>query len=175
MVDYSTRNQEEIFPYYRFDGGARLGEVKLDEWKSHKYTGLTGKTSQPGHKTLERIYVATAAYLQRRDVQNDLVEVAKLLVKRRRLRTRDPSAWERYASASYYYCTHDGCERGRIDTRQLYKEHLKERHHIQVADEALEKTMLESRHCWVYRNTTPSDPGRSPSIPATASGALHGG
>ncbi len=176
MDGLATRDQEEIFPYYRFDGGPRLGEVELDEWKSHKFTRLTGKSTQPGHKTLDKMYLATAAYLQRRDVQNDLTECANLLVKRRRLRTRNYSAWERYASASYYICVHNGCEKVRIDTRQLFKEHLKERHHIQVADEVLEKTILDSRHCWIYqKGALLSDASRLPSAPVTASGALHGG
>ncbi len=174
MVGLSTRDRKEIFPYYRFDGGPRLGEVKLDEWKSHKFTGLTGKSTEPGHETLDKMYLATAAYLQQRDVQNDLKDCAKLLVKRRRLRTRDFSKWERYASASYYMCVHNGCEKARIDTRQLFKQHLKDRHRIQVADEVLEKTTLDSRHCWVYRKgVLSSNANRVPSVPVTASEALH--
>ena len=173
MAGLSTRNGEDIFPYYRFDGGTRLGETKMDEWKSHKFTKITGKPAQTGHKTLEKMYEATAAYLRQRDVQNDLTECAKLLVKRRRLRTRNISAWERYALASHYYCTLPGCEKVRQDTRQLYKEHLKDVHHIQVEDEVLEKMMLESRHCWVYRKSARSSGANSvPSASATASGAL---
>ena len=174
MVGLSTRDGEDVFPYYRFDGGRRLGETKMDEWKSHKFTKITGKPAVTGHKTLEKMEEATAAYLRQRDVQNDLSECAKLLVKKRRLRTRNDSAWERYASASYYYCTLPGCERVRQDTRQLYKEHLKEKHHIQVEDKVLEKTMLESRHCWVYRNSAKSSGAeRVPSASATASGGLN--
>jgi len=31
MLDHSRERDQEKFPYYRFDGGDRLGEVKLDE------------------------------------------------------------------------------------------------------------------------------------------------
>jgi len=77
MMRMSNHDGVERFPYYRFDGGKRLGEVGLGEWKGHKLTVLTGRDKKPGCKTLEKMYVATAAYLQRRDVQKDLMELQR--------------------------------------------------------------------------------------------------
>lgn len=148
MASSSDRNH---FQYYRFDGGDRLGEVTLDEWKSHRFASFRGKNPAPGFKTIDRMDQATAWYLQKRAVQHDLTELAKLLVHRRRLRTRDVSAWDRYASASYYECTHKGCQRTRINTGDLYKQHLKDVHNIKLVEEVIERDMRKSRHCWTYR------------------------
>ena len=155
MTRLSRRDGDDIFPYYRFDGGERLGKVELDEWKGHRFTGITRRSTEPGCKTLEEMFVATAAYLQDRDVNRDLDECARTLVRRRRLRTRDVSAWDRYASASYYECSYQGCQRFRINTRQLFKEHVKKEHFSALPDTPLEKAMKECRRCWIYR-TAPS-------------------
>ncbi|KAL8690818.1 MAG: hypothetical protein Q9224_004317, partial [Gallowayella concinna] len=106
MARCAQRDHKRIFDYYRFDGGNRLGQVDLDEWKSHRLTGLTGKSADPGFKTLDKMDIAIAVYLRDADVQKDLDACAKLLVKRRRYRTRDASAWDRYASASFYECSY---------------------------------------------------------------------
>ena len=147
----STALRTPGFKYYRFDGGERLGEVALDEWKSHRFAKLRDKDPTPGYITIDKTDQATAWYLQKRSVQKDLLEVAKLLVRRRRLRTRDMSEWDRFASASWYECTHKGCEHRPIDTADLYKQHVKEIHGIVLADEIIERDMQQSRHCWTYR------------------------
>ena len=144
-------NSPAGFEYFRFDGGERLGEVALDEWKSHRFAKLRDKDPTPGYITIDKMDQATAWYLQKRSVQKDLLEVAKLLVRRRRLRTRDMSEWDRFASASWYECTHKGCERKPIDTADLYKQHVREIHSIVLPDEVIEKDMQKSRHCWTYR------------------------
>lgn len=152
----SYHNQKEFFSYFRFDGGDDLGKLKLDEWKSYKAAGLRDKSKTSGCITIRKIESAVANYLNNRDVQEQLKVCAKLLVRRRRLRTRDSSAWDRYASASHYECAWKGCEREIIYTAQGYRKHIKEKHHIDVTDQAIaksiEKRMQESRHCWVYRN-----------------------
>lgn len=151
----STHDLKDVFPYYRFDGGKLLGEVDLDEWKSHRLTRLTGKDNESGCKTLNKMFVAVAAYLHRRGVQDDLNKCAKLLVKRRRLRARDTSAWDRYASASFYECSFQGCQKFHINTAQLFKEHVKKEHYSTLrADPQLEAAMKKSRRCWIYRNAS---------------------
>lgn len=157
MVRLARRDEKDIFDYYRFDGGNRLGQVKLDEWKSHRLTRLTGHPADPGFKTLDKMYVATAAYLQEDIVQKDLDECAKLLVRRRRYRTRDASAWDRYASASFYECSYQKCQKTPHKTAQLYKDHVKREHFSALTDQPLETAMKTSRRCWVYRNA-PSTP-----------------
>lgn len=151
----STHDNQNLFPYFRFDGGKLLGEVELDEWKSHRLTRLTGKENEPGCKTLKKMFIAVATYLHSRRVQDDLNKCAKLLVKRRRLRVRDTSAWDRYVSASYYECSYPGCQKFRIKTAQLFKEHVKREHYsTSLADRPLEATMKSSRRCWIYRNAS---------------------
>ena len=176
MICRASHDGKDIFDYYRFDGGNRLGQVKLDEWKSHRFTRLTGQTPDPGAKTLDKIYVATAAYLQDDIVQKDLDECAKLLVRRRRYRTRDASAWDRYASASSYECPYQKCQKTLHNTAQLYKDHVKKEHFSDLAHQPLETAMKTSRRCWVYRNppstpaskTTETRPQRNGNLAAPA-------
>lgn len=149
---------EEAFLYFRFGGGEPLGTVALDEWESHHFTKLTGHSDERGSKTIKKIEVGTVAYLQRSEVQRDLAACAKMLVRRRRLRTRDMSQWDRYASASYYECDFIGCEARRTRTIQEYEEHVRSQHDIQVADSVFEKTMQLSRRCWVYGNRAVRNP-----------------
>ena len=140
------------FEYFRFDGGEPLGDVALDEWKSHSlFAKFRGKSAMPGCITIDKMNQATAGYLQEPSVQEDLLKVAELLVRRRRLRARDLSAWDRYASASWYECTHKGCEHRVIDTSDLYKQHVKDEHDIKLVEDIIERDMRRSRHCWTYR------------------------
>ncbi|KAL9025382.1 MAG: hypothetical protein Q9196_005780 [Gyalolechia fulgens] len=156
MTHLSRHDGEDIFPYYRFDGGERLGEVELDEWKTHRFTRLTGKSAEAGHITLDKMDVAIAVYLRSDEVQSDLNECAKLLVARRRLRARDASRWDRYASASFYECSYPGCEKFRIKTAQLFKEHVKKMHPSALIDQSLEVAVEQSRRCWIYRTAFPT-------------------
>ena len=182
MAYIANQDGQEIFPYYRFEGGEHLGRIALDEWKSIRFAAVRGKNRMPGYKTIDTMDQATSVYLLRRDVQEDLKELAKILVKRRRLRTRDASAWDRYASASYFECTHKGCEHTRITTSSLYQEHLRERHGLKLVDQIIERDMQKSRHCWLYKSSRSRDlkpasakgKGKAPR-PATAmaTGALN--
>lgn len=181
MLHLTENDGEEPFPYYRFEGGEFLGEIALDEWKSHRFTKLTGHRPERGYKTIRKIEVGTAAYLQQSEVQRDLAACARLLVRRRRLRTRDVSKWDRYASASHYECHLEDCEASRIKTSQQYEDHIKNDHGIQI-DDSVRKRMQSSRRCWIYRNRpTNSNPAirherSSTSLktePATVSGALN--
>lgn len=182
MLRLAEKDGEEIFSYYRFEGGEALGALAMDEWKSHYFTSLTGHSDERGCKTIKKIEVGTAAYLQQREVQRDLAACAELLVRRRRLRTRDVSKWDRYASASYFECDLKGSEARRIKTSQEYKDHIKYQHGIQVADSVLEKRMHLSRRCWIYRNDPTNcnaavrherHPKSLQSEPAMVSGAVN--
>jgi hypothetical protein len=152
MIRLSNQDGVERFPYYRFDGGKRLGEIGLGEWKGHKFTALTGRDKTPGCKTIEKLYVTTAAYLQRRDVQKDLMECAKILVERRRLRTRNTSSWDRYASFSYFLCEYKGCQTRHVNTAQDFRDHVRKEHGHQVEEDVMEKVLPERRRVhWIYR------------------------
>ena len=152
MFKTSNFDGREHFPYYRFGGGERLGKVDLAEWESHRWTFLTRRDNTPGCKTLEEIEEATAIYLRQPDVQRDLNEVAKILVERRRLRTRNKSDWDRYASFSYYQCDFGRCGDERINTAQEFKEHIRKEHRTIRADQASEAELIKKRRVhWVYR------------------------
>ena len=150
MLYLANFDKEKKFPYHRFDGGEALGEIALDEWEGHpsrKDNDSRGK----GAKTLETIHEAIKAYLQRKDVQQDLEEVAKSLVQRRRLRAEDASRWERFATSSYYLCGGDGgCENVRFDTSEDFKEHLVSKHGFGDVG-MLERKLEEARrYGWLY-------------------------
>ena len=149
----------ERFPYFRFDGGLDLGEVGLGEWESHSFTRITGKDGTSGRKTLKKIETAVAVYLQRRDVQKDLKECAELLVKRRRLRARNASDWDRYASYSHYECDVKGCQKRRVNTAHEFKEHLLRDHKLRLVDPIIDKKVSECRHVhWLYRSNNTRTP-----------------
>lgn len=153
MVKKATQDDEERFPYYRFDGGLDLGEIKLGEWESHRFTRITGKDGTSGQKTLKKIEAAIAVYLQRRDVQKDLMECARLLVDRRRLRARNASDWDRYASYSHYQCDLKGCQKRRVNTARDFKEHLQRDHKVKLVDPVIDKKTLDCRRVhWLYRS-----------------------
>lgn len=153
MVWHATPDDGEGFPYFRFDGGLELGEVDLGEWESHWFTRITGKDGISGRKTLKKIETAIAVYLQHRGVQKDLMECAKLLVNRRRLRARNASDWDRYASYSYYECDFKGCQKRRVNTADDFKEHLRRGHKLKLADLVIDKKIVECRRVhWLYRS-----------------------
>lgn len=153
MLETANLDDEERFPYYRFDGGLDLGKIDLGEWESHSFTRITGEDGSSGRKTLEKIETAIAVYLSRRDVQKDLMECAKLLVDRRRLRARNASDWDRYASYSYYQCDLKGCQKRRENTAREFKEHLRRDHKFKLVDPVIDKKILECRRVhWLYQS-----------------------
>jgi len=74
-------------PYFRFPN-YDMGQVKFDSWKPKS-------RKKPATKDL--IEKITSEYLEQPDVQQRLAEVARILVYNRRLRSRDKTAWERFA------------------------------------------------------------------------------
>ena len=155
MERHANYDNKKCFPYFRFDGGERLGEIALDEWKGHRLTWLTGKDKEPGFTTLEKMFVATAAYLAEPKVQQDLTECARILVRRRRLRVRNSSEWDRYAAFSYYDCNVQGCDRTRSNKADDFREHLR-RYHQKIAEKEMEQRVRECRHVyWKYRSNAP--------------------
>jgi hypothetical protein len=152
MRDAAFDGNRVIFPYFRFDGGPRLGKLPMDSWSGHKFTRITGRDSTSGCKTLEEIEIAVTMYLKDDpDANNDLDKAAKLLVQRRRLRTRDKSAWDRYACASWYQCPFGDCkDKRRHETSIDFKNHVIRDHKFQVDTDVLEAQLVKSRHCWLY-------------------------
>ena len=152
MIRNADPDGEERFPYFRFDGGPELGEVGLGEWETHRFPRITGKDRTSGLKTLKKIEAAIAVYLRNPDVKRDLAECAKLLVNRRRLRARNASDWDRYASYSHYVCDMKGCSERVAGTALEFKEHLRRGHRLRLADPVIEKKISACRRVqWLYK------------------------
>lgn len=155
MEAQSAAGSGHKFQYLRVEGGQLLSSIKLDEWHSNRLPILTGKDRTPGIKTLEKIRIAVARHLLEDDVRCEIKDMAKTLVQRRRLRTRDASAWDQYACASYYECPYQGCVRERIETLHDYMEHVKVEHRYDISDESLASSSTAARRCWLYRDSDP--------------------
>ncbi|KAM0794634.1 acyl transferase/acyl hydrolase/lysophospholipase [Usnea florida] len=137
-------DRAERFPYYRFSGGDVLGEIAMDEWKTHdvskakkKHCSLKKQQQRqpqpPGSLTLQSISLATKHYLAPKDIQTSLQDCAKALVERRRRRAElDPARWERFATTAFYRCGEAGCEAGkgkvRFQTAADFRTHLESEH-----------------------------------------------
>lgn len=146
----SNFDRVKRFPYYRFDGGEVLGEIAMDEWKTHKSKRRSREQQQSGGKTLEDIGRAVEAYLARKDVQVKLEDCARLLVQRRRLRSQDASRWERYATTSYYLCKDGACGKARFNTCLDFKNHLERCHGFEDPGALDEKTEQARKYWWLY-------------------------
>lgn len=138
------------FPYFRFDGGEVLGEMAMDEWKTNKSKHRSRAQRPPGGKTLENIQRAVETYLQRKSVQRDLEDCAKLLVQRRRLRTKDSSRWHRYATSSYYLCDDGTCKKARFNTCLDFRSHLESSHGFEARGTLDEKMEKSRGYWWLY-------------------------
>lgn len=158
MLDISTFNKEKQFPYYRFEGGERLGNLGLGEWKTHKSSWFPGRSKNPGSKTLEEVQEIVNAYLTEPNVRRDLQRCAEILVDRRRLRARNASAWDRYACFSYYECEFEGCQKKRINTIHEFRDHVRSLHPLSEAGAALDMRLHQYRKVhWIYnQNITAS-------------------
>lgn len=153
MLGISYNDNKEVFPYYRFDGGERLGRIAMDDWESHRFRWPICRSADPGCKTLDKMDVAAAIYLKDRDVERKLQECARLLVRRRRLRARHTSGWDRYASFSYYECDFPNCQHLRVDKAEEFEEHLRNIHHVRVPEGDMKARVLERRQIyWLYRD-----------------------
>lgn len=145
---------KKAFEYFRFPGGNALGEIEMDEWSGRRKSQL-GLSSRPtGRDTLESMDQAVHDYLRIPEVREDMTKLARILVLRRRLRTRDVSAWERYACASRYECSQVECNVV-VDTLDEFGAHL-DNAHANLSDKDRLATIQASRQCWVYRGSTES-------------------
>lgn len=126
------------------DFGFLLKDIPYNEWINEDNSTKTS--------TAKNIEKAIAKYLDNKEVRENLKKVAQLLVKRRRLRTRDKSAWDKYACASYYLCSYGDCQEERLETLNTYQQHLVAIHHLNNYDESTKELVKEARRCWIYRN-----------------------
>ncbi|KAE8449128.1 hypothetical protein EG329_008512 [Mollisiaceae sp. DMI_Dod_QoI] len=153
MLVQAYPNNKVIFPYSRFEGPKELGKIELGEWKSNRISNMMkGIQSISGGKTLQDIEKAVMVYLADGNIQKELDDQARLLVKRKRLRMRDESKWDRYASASWYECPMGTCkDAAEYKTYTAFEEHFRKEHQQEYDSEPFEPFAQTHRRCWLYR------------------------
>jgi hypothetical protein len=107
-----------------------------------------------GEETLKAMDIAVKKFLKEEQVRKDLDELALILVRRRRLRTRDTLAWERYACASRYECSQAGCHAWLYTPEEL-RAHLSSEHTNLEIDYSA--AVEGSKKCWTYRGGVHED------------------
>jgi len=151
MEDASGIHDERRFHYFRFDGGEVLGKIALDEWSGRRRSQMKLRTRPTGEETLKAMEIAVNKYLKKENVKNDLNSLAKILVRRRRLRTRDENAWKRYACAERYECSVAGCGTW-LNTPEQFEDHLNTRHSdLSEDDRSNAHRDVGSKKMWTYK------------------------
>lgn len=143
------------FHYFRFDGGKALGEVAMDEWSGRRRSQMRLRSRPTGEETLKTMDIAVKKFLKEEQVKKDLDELALILVRRRRLRTRDTLAWERYACASRYECSQAGCHAWLYTPEEL-RAHLGSEH-TNLLEIDCSAAVEGSKKCWTYRGAAHED------------------
>jgi hypothetical protein len=151
------KNDHRKFDFFRFDGGKDLGKVPMDDWSGRRRQQVLTliSTRQTGLETLQTMDRAVDKYLRKsRDAQNDMDKLAEILVRRRRLRTKDKVAWERYACDLRWECSQPDCN-AMAETPDAFQAHLNQEHQELTETQAGIKTSFqESRKCWVYKGVS---------------------
>lgn len=145
----SQPGSPQNFKYFRFDGGEALGLIPMDQWSGRRKSQLNINRRETGKKTLDAIKIAVDEYLESDKVQEKLEELANILVARRRSRTKDVVAWERYATASRYICSQAECN-VKVGTLDEFKDHMDEKH-ASLSTNDREATIKGSKTWWKYR------------------------
>ena len=134
-----------VLSYHRLNDHRSL-DVELDEWEPRK--GTFSKAS--GSETLAKVESAFAAWMTGVENQDELRRCAAVLVENRRSRIKDEDKWERFATGAKFTCRSLKCDTGDFAGRELFREHLREKH-----PETLDVHGEEERACrnvWGYRN-----------------------
>ena len=125
-----ARGTSGEFEYFRFNVEKGLGKMPLDEWKEKKDRTAPGKKIT----TFDVLRQQTEAELSKISVQNDLHNLAKLLVRRRRERAKDEldlGHWERFACCTTYKCSDERCRVGGEDLSFALRGQMREHLHME--------------------------------------------
>lgn len=145
----------KTFEYFRFDGGEALGKIKMDEWSGRRKNQLKLSNRATGKETLESMDNAIKSFLKKPETKKEMARLANILVLRRRLRTRDKKAWERYACASRYECNQEECN-AECESLGEFELHLNAAHSLLPTD-VRSTAIKNSKRCWVYRGNGEED------------------
>lgn len=121
----AQKQWREDFQYHRFNVPTEfdLGKMKLDEWKK------PGPLNSCTESTIEKIRKTTERYCDQQKVKTRLQNVARILVRQRKLRA-ESDLWPFRCSGLQYRCTVKKCPRCQELKlrREELEDHLKEKH-----------------------------------------------
>jgi len=135
------------FSYFRFNEPNALKDTSFDEWEPRSN----------GKRTIKKMDDAFAQWLTSPEIQDALQNCAEELVRRRRLRTKDFSKWERYALGSCFECRVNGDECKEPSSkwwsyRTDFQDHLVRAHRVDKSStDQLKKLAYDNRTGWSYQ------------------------
>jgi hypothetical protein len=142
-LDTQSLSQEHGFGYFQLNEYGGLTDLGFDEWEP--------RTS--GRQTRQKILLAFQKWSINPTVLDMLRRCAHELVRRRRLRARDASRWERFALKAFFDCTEDNCRQPgnkRWYNRNDFQRHLVEDHKMKEGPD-LQKIINKYREIWRYK------------------------
>lgn len=110
--------------YYRWTGGEEVGGLTMDEW-------LPRNKNKPS--TDEFIRQKVSDYMQKADIQLQLIACATELVRQRRARIahrQEDGCWRRYTHCTLIQCIY--CD-GLLETRKDLKDHIRNIHPVKLS------------------------------------------
>jgi hypothetical protein len=131
MQRFQFQGDRKMFDYYRWSGGKKLSNLKMDEWKL--------KTDSK-KSTQEMIEEWVQEYMANPQRQIEVQDVAKALVQRRRRRCADLDKWPRFSHCTRVRCTWcSNNDTAMRNTRAELVDHCREAHAHQYPHDDLER------------------------------------
>lgn len=128
-------------------------DMELDDWKPNKFS------SHPGRISINLMKDGFNRWLADWDNAESLKACARELVSRRRLRTRNGSKWERFATVAEFHCPSSECQNTAIGSRDDFEDHFESKHADQPHEQSYRETEPKR---WTY--PSPSSNSSSPSM-----------
>ncbi|KAI9783850.1 MAG: hypothetical protein M1816_001151 [Peltula sp. TS41687] len=104
--------------YFRFNVAKEMSQIMLDNWEP----------AAGGERTKEHITRLTNQYLHTRQINDDLLKCARILVQTRRDRAKT-ERWERFAAQYVYFCPEQDCNSAKNKYSKTYFERNELREH----------------------------------------------
>lgn len=129
--------------YFRLNVEHGIGRMKLDAWKGIR-----------GMKTLTAIREATEDYLKNPAVESEILQIAKILVTKRNLRSHSQyiDQWETFCHGVEYQCCVDRCQHaGAVySSRRELRYHIETSHKTETQRHDIEKVLNQGKRYPLY-------------------------
>ncbi|KAL9044610.1 MAG: hypothetical protein Q9214_002264 [Letrouitia sp. 1 TL-2023] len=133
--------------YFRLNVEHGIGRMKLDAWKGNK-----------GNKTITAIREATEDYLKNPVVKSEILQIAKLLVKKRNLRStpKHIDQWEMFCHGVEYQCCIDRCHSAGdvYSSRRELRYHIETAHNTETQRDDIETVLDQGKRYHLYNVVT---------------------